>query len=161
MAKFEDHIGQFCSNLRFLEQINQKVSNYYDWQVTVCFYTALHLINAHLAKHDLQYRKHTDVSYALNPEVPVSLTKLPVDEYVAYTGLQQLSRRSRYLVNEKDANLKSETAFITYERHFAKALRHLDKLILYFKGRYSLDIPSPAIYCQEVKESEFQFLSKA
>lgn len=147
MAKFEDHIQQAKSNLTFLGAVNQKVDKHFDWQVTICFYTALHWVNAHLSRYELQYRKHYDVNYALNPNVSLSVSKLPEDEYDAYIALQRLSRRSRYLVNEKDDSLNSEKAFLTFDKHLCKAIRHLDRLLTYFSSVYSINISTINFKC--------------
>ena len=156
MAKYEDHIVQAERNLRFLGAINTSVQDCYDWQVTVCFYTALHFVNAHLSKFGLQYRKHKDVNYALNFSNAFSPAKLPEDQYIAYTALQSLSRRSRYLVNEKDYNLNSPQAFLTYDKHLAKALRHLNTLLVYF------DIKSDGVTvkCSEINFGELKYFKK-
>lgn len=82
MATFDEHISQAKKNLLFLESINIHCKQFYDWQVTVCFYSCLHFVNAHLSKFDLQYRKHKDVKDALNP-FSLSPAKLPEDEYSA------------------------------------------------------------------------------
>ena len=154
MALFDEHIAQARSNLEFLESINQTIGGYYDWQVTVCFYTALHLVNAHLTHHSLQYRQHKDVNFALNPEVPGSISKLPTPEYDAYMGLQRLSRRSRYLVNEKDNNVANIRGFLTYEKHLATAIRNLDRLVTYFSSKYSLTIKCVRLACKEISIAE-------
>lgn len=154
MALFDEHIAQATSNLKFLEAVDQNIKNYYDWQVTVCFYTAVHLVNAHLSKHALQYRQHKDVNHALNPEVAVSVSKLPFDEYAAYMGLQRLSRRSRYLVNEKDGKISSEKGFFTYEVHLGRAIRNLDRLISYFSEKYNLSLPAVTFTCSELSAAD-------
>ncbi len=158
MATFNDHILQAKKNIVFLSDINQKVPDSLDWQVTTCFYTALHLINAHLAKFNMQYRRHVDVKDALNPERPTSITKLDEDEYVSYIALQSLSRRARYLV--EDTDITSERAYLTYEKHLAKSLRHLDKLIVYFSRKYDLEIPKFNITCSSIKFEELTFVKK-
>lgn len=107
MPSFEEHIIQVNRNLNFLTNINNNVTDCCDWQITVCFYTALHIINAHLSKFDLQYRKHSDVNHAINPYT-ISPGRIPEDVYISYMSLQSLSRRSRYLVNEKGSRLKEE-----------------------------------------------------
>lgn len=154
MAVFEEHIAQANSNLQFLQTVNQNVKNYYDWQVTVCFYTALHLVNAHLTKHSLQYRQHKDVNYALNPEVHVSVSKLPMPEYEAYINLQRLSRRSRYLVSEKTKKVTDLTGHFTYEVHLGRAARNLDKLMCYFNKLYNLSLPSISFTCTELTNKD-------
>jgi len=147
LANFAEHIQQAKGNLLFLSAVNRQVGNFYDWQVTVCFYTALHFVNAHLSKHNLQYRKHHDVNYALNPDVQLSISKLPEDEYDSYMALQRLSRRSRYLVNEKDDNISSTQAFFTFDKHVCRAIRHLDKLLFYFDQKYTLGLSPIKFSC--------------
>jgi hypothetical protein len=147
MPQFSDHIKQAQSNLSVLKVINQASPTHFDWQVTVCFYTALHLVNAHLAKYNQQYRNHTDVKHVLNPFNAVSVMKLTPDAYTAYTSLFSLSRRARYLINEKDDNLNSNTPFFTHDKHLAKSIRHLDLLCTYFDKEYNLNLPKTPIKC--------------
>lgn len=151
MASFQEHINQAKSNIVFLQSINQTIDNCIDWQVTVAFYTALHLVNAHISSSGLQYRRHTDVKDVLNPYNQLSTLKLPEDEYTAYVSLQSLSRRARYLVSEKDGNLANDAAFLTYEKHLAKALKHLDVLMQYFTSKYNFNLPIMAVKCSELK----------
>lgn len=153
MANFDDHIRQANHNLQFLECINKNCNQHYDWQVTVCFYTALHLVNAHLATQSLQYRKHKDVKDALNP-YSHSPVKLPEQEYTAYATLQSLSRRARYLVNEKDNQLRSDAAALTYEKHLGKALRHFETLAAFFRNKYKLTLRPVYINCIGFKTTE-------
>jgi NifB/MoaA-like Fe-S oxidoreductase len=160
LATFDEHINQAKRNLAFLESINHNVKDCIDWQVTVCFYTALHLINAHLATFELQYRKHVDVKNALNPENNLSISKLPEDEYVAYATLQMLSRRSRYLVNEKDNQVGTTTAFLTHDIHLAKSIKHLDRLVAFFQNKYKVSLPSIAIKCPDLKSHSLKIFSK-
>lgn len=156
MPSFDEHIAQYKKNLRILENVNEKIADSFDWQVTICFYSAVHLINAHLSKNNLQYRNHKDVEYAINYQNPLSITKLPEQEYIAYERLFVLSRRSRYLVESKDRSLYSEKARQTYERHLANSIRHLDILIEYFNKAYTLGITPIKIKCQEVNKQELK-----
>ena len=96
MPRYEDHIKQVNSNLQFLQKINQNAPDHLDWQVTVCFYSALHLVNAHLATLNLQYRNHTDVRDIINPYNKLSLGKLPEDEFVSYDSLFSNSRSDSF-----------------------------------------------------------------
>ena len=154
MAQFADHIRQVERNLKFLESINGTSKDCWDWQVTVCFYTSLHLVNAHLSKHNMQFRTHSAVNFALNFCIPLSPSRIPENEYIAYTSLQTLSRRSRYLVNEKDNQVGSPIAFLTYEKHVGKAFKHLDCLLTYFKQKYGLELPTIKLACSEIKRNE-------
>jgi hypothetical protein len=108
----------------------------------------------------MQYRKHVDVKDAINPRNSESVrsgSALDENEYLAYVKLQSLSRRSRYLVNEKDDNLGSKQAYLTFDIHFARALRHLNTLVIYFKKKYQLSIDPIAISCPEIKQGELSF----
>lgn len=136
MASFEDHIQQAIKNINFLQNINNQISDCYDWQITCGFYSSLHLVNAHLSKFKLHYRTHTDVKHALNPEVSMSISKIPEDVFVAYISLQSLSRRARYLVNDKEVALQETQAALVYEKHFEKAIRHLNTIIDFIVKKY-------------------------
>jgi hypothetical protein len=160
VAKHDEHIAQAKRNLSFLCAINGNVKDCIDWQVTVCFYTALHLVNAHLSKYGLQYRKHKDVNNALNSYNNTSPARLPNDEFICYSALQSLSRRSRYLVNERDGKLDSDSAALTYDRHLARALRHLDKLIIHFNALLKAGIDVSPISCAEIGNEELKFFKK-
>ncbi|WP_157579206.1 hypothetical protein [Spirosoma montaniterrae] len=116
------------------------------------------MVNAHLATFSLQYRSHTDAKHALNPQRAASPSKLPEDEYAAYISLQMLSRRSRYLVNEKDGQIGAGQAAYTYDKHLAKAIRHLDRLAQYFQNRYKLSLPIVLMRCAGIKQGELHYL---
>ena len=49
MADFQAHITQAKKNLQVLSEISLQINNSWDWQVTCSYYTAVHLMNAHLA----------------------------------------------------------------------------------------------------------------
>ena len=147
MASFEEHINQTKKNLSFLESVNQTIKNNFDWQVTICFYSAVHIVNAHIAKiADLHYRSHEDVNKAINPANQISPAKLDEDNYLAYMKLQNLSRRARYLCHDKPSN-RSEEAFLTHDVHLKKALKHLDKLISFVNSEYKVKIASRSLNC--------------
>lgn len=158
MPQYNQHIQQAKQNMLFLEYVNSNGNAFYDWQVTTCFYVAVHLVNAHLSLHHMQYRKHVDVKDALNPlSKKSSATALPNNEYLAYTKLQSLSRRSRYLVNEKDGNLATDTAFLTFEVHLSKALKHLNTLLFYFSDKYNFEVDKININCAGVTKENLFF----
>ncbi len=153
MPSFQDHVKQFSENLQFFERVNGHFPDQFDWQVTVCFYAALHLINAHLAKLGMQYRTHSDVTNAINPENLMSVMRIPVDPYVAYISLLNLSRRARYLINTE--NVKLETASFTYDKHLAKAVKKLDVLISWFANQYpEVKFEKINIKCIEIKQTD-------
>lgn len=153
MPLFPDHIDQANSNLRFLNHLNEssKESEFFDWKVTVCFYSSLHIINAYLAEKGLHYRTHIDVRNNINPENQTSISRIDEEYYLAYLKLEQLSRRARYLVNQ--GNSDSSKASHTYSKHYAKALRHLNTMIKFgvtFEARFF----KPVVVCQEMKDKQ-------
>lgn len=154
MALFDEHINQAKSNLSFLSLTNQYNQSFWDWQVTIAFYVSVHLANAHLAKlADLHYRTHEDVKNALNPHNPTSLCKIDEPTYLAYAKLEGLSRRSRYLCHD-DPKMFSKNAQFTTAKHTARAIRHLDKIIEYFKYLHKFELPKHKINCPELSKSE-------
>lgn len=159
MASFSEHLDKAKSNLTFLEHVCKHEPCYWDWKVTISFYSAVHFINAHIAQNTgLHYRSHEQVIAAINPNETLSICKLPEDKYLAYVKLRNLSRRSRYLVSDKETN-KEEKAFFTFDKHFAKAIRQLDILISYFKKEYNQDFQNIEVSCIELKQSELKNIS--
>jgi hypothetical protein len=150
LASFESHIYQAKRNLNFLVSINESQRDYWDWQVTVCFYVNVHLVNAHLARvGELHYRTHEDVKNAINPFNALAIGRVSEDIYLAYAKLEGLSRRSRYLCHD-DPKVKETGTYPTYDKHFAKAVKQLDKLLFYFSELYTLDFGNPAVSCLDL-----------
>jgi len=148
LATFDDHISQANRNLEFLSSINLSHNSYWDWQVTVCYYVNVHIVNAHLANvANLHYRTHEDVKNAVNPFNALAIGKIPEDVYLAYAKLEGLSRRSRYLCHESK---REDGTFLTYDKHFAKAIKLLDSILSYFAAEYSVDFGSPVVDCLDI-----------
>lgn len=157
MASFQEHINQAKKNLLFLNTINNEISECWDWQVTVCFYVSVHLVNAHIAnKTNQHYRSHEQVNEALNPFKPLSIAKLSEEEYKAYIKLQGLSRRSRYLCSDNLA-VKKTQAFFTYDRHLSKAIKNLDRLLNFIKKEYSVEFDILRINCIDIHNNPLHF----
>lgn len=159
MASFEQHINQSKANFTFLQEVNSSINAQWDWQVTISFYAAVHLINAHIvSKSNQHYRSHEQVNNAISPFTHISLCKLPQDIYVAYMKLQNLSRRSRYLCSDNPQEFDVR-AYHTSEKHFAKAVRELNRLIEYFDKEYNLDFKPITINCPKIKEDKLKYFS--
>lgn len=161
MSTFNEHITQAKSNLVFLRLTNTQNNAFWDWQVTICFYTGLHLINAHIAKvANMHYRKHEEVNTAINPFASLSPCKLPENVFLAYMKLQGLSRRARYLIHEDKEN-KSTANHFTYDKHFSRAIKHLDTLLKYLNVSYKIDFETSKIVCIEFNGKDTEYFSKA
>lgn len=149
MANFVDHISQAKRNLEFYQSMGH--SNFFDWQVTVCYYTAVHLVNAHLSKiANLHYNTHEDTKNAISYENMTSICRIDKERYLDYITLEKLSRRARYL---SDFSKKSDrqNAFLTYDKHVARAINLLNNLMLYFNKLYQLDFVKTTILHPGVK----------
>jgi hypothetical protein len=136
MPAYKDHLCQSARNLKFLESVNSLATQFYDWEVTTCYYVAVHLINAHLSLYTLQLRRHYDVTTVLKTRH--NEASIPRYAYCAYAKLQALSRRSRYLVDEHNANRPSIKAFSILDIHLSSALKQLHVLMSFFKERYGV-----------------------
>lgn|GEM_PF-364011 len=135
MASFQEHLRQSKRNLIFLSKINGDISDCLDWQVTTCFYSGLHLLNAYLAeKQNLHYNRHSDVESALNPKSQFSTVKLGDADFQNYQRLRNLSRRSRYLCTEGGDH--GVPAQATAEKHLSRAIISLDLLMRMFVKFY-------------------------
>ena len=85
------HISQARSNAQFLSTLRQPPIRHPDWVVTVAFYTALHMIDAHFARTGQagsHFRKHNERNTAVANRLQ-SIADI-------YMGLYLASRRARY-----------------------------------------------------------------
>jgi hypothetical protein len=159
VGSFKEHIQQSQNNIKFLSKISTDLEDCWDWQVTVCFYSALHLINAHVVnKFDQNYLSHSKVEEVINPYNTLSLAKLDEEIYISYTKLLQLSRRSRYLLSEnftKGERKNIQIACATYSKHLRKAIFHLNVIINFIKNHYKVIFDKVNIRCQDLEGQTF------
>jgi hypothetical protein len=102
---------------------------------------------------DQHYRTHEEVKGAINPEKPLNIAKIPMDIYLSYTKLENLSRRARYLCSDDLAN-RGIDAFFTVDKHFAKAIRHMDKVLSYFATEHKVAFPPITLSCIQFSTKE-------
>jgi hypothetical protein len=153
MPAHEAHHKKAAHNLDLVSKINLELSDeWWDWQVTIVFYSALHIVNTYLARvHDLHYMTHVKVYDALNPENAMSVARIDEEPFVAYESLRKLSRRSRYLVHGDNGVNSPNQTFFTYEKHLAKAVRHYEVVAKWFKTKYGINIPAVDVKCMELQ----------
>lgn len=159
MASFTEHINQAKSNLSMLSHTNKTKNGAWDWQVTMCFYVAVHLINGHIAKRqNLHYRSHKQVKHAISPykTIPIG-TELSDDLYKSYVKLQNLSRRSRYLCQDTDDAPETEICYFTYDKHLKRAVAQLDKLMSFIQSEYNVTFDVFDIDCIEIKGHSYSY----
>jgi hypothetical protein len=157
LASFSEHIQQVKRNIDFLSSININCNQYWDWEVTVSFYASVHLVNAILAKKmNLHYRSHEQIQNAISPFNSISLG-FSEEAYLAYTKLQGLSRRARYLINEDKTN-KSEGSHSTYSIHFYKSVKYLNTLLCFLVELYpDVNFEPITIDCIELQRNDLTF----
>ncbi len=155
MSSFDGHIEQASKNLDFLEKVNAEFPNVYDWQVTISFYSALHLMNAHVYKSlGTYHRTHNDLANAISPESSIKHPAQVSEEvFVAYETLFILSRRARYLYNAKSDNKVD----FTNHKHLAKSIRHLNTIMEWFDQKYSQGFPKRSFFCVGLKKGELVY----
>ncbi len=151
MASFQEHLNQAKSNLEFLGKINTCCNTHWDWQVTTCYYVCVHFVNAHIAETaNLHYRTHKQVEEAINPFNSIPIASIDEQTWVAYKSLRNLSRRSRYLISEKE-NDRDTGGRYTHDMHFRKAVIQLDNILLYFSKKYTISIPITELKCVDFR----------
>jgi len=151
MALFDQHVNQAKKNLIFLKDISDQ-SKHFDWQVTACFYTAVHLMNAHLAIcGGFHFRSHKATQDALNPHIN-GPCKIEEDIFNLYLSLYKLSRRSRYLCDEEFTGETDEAAaYLTLEKHVGRAINRLSTIMDFFQNKYNTPFDKMDIVCPKVK----------
>lgn len=148
------------SNLAFLTEVNKNIPNNWDWQVTICFYVALHFISAHVVvKTGKNYLSHTSINDAINPTTQLSVAKLDEKTYLAYTKLYQLSRRARYLINEnnkQNTGKEIQTCNLTHSVHFKRAISHLEIVMNFIADNYAITFSKSEIKCGDLNGLSFK-----
>lgn len=93
MPSVKVHEEQSKHNYSFLQSINKE--KYYDWKLTVAFYTALQAIDSGLTKKDPRWReKSTGNMYALRDKILAMWNR---ELYKHYSFLLFRSKETRYL----------------------------------------------------------------
>lgn len=151
MADFIDHIAKVTHNLKILQEVN-KINDSCDWQITICYYTSVHLIDGYLAREgNLHFMSHGLVDSAINPFNQLAVHKLDEELYLCYEKLSNLSRQSRYLCSEQKnkRNDNPEKTYSSSQKHLKKAIINLDKLLRFFSKKYDLNIDKVTLICTE------------
>lgn len=140
MADFDRHIQRVRENMEFLTQIRTLQLRNWDWEVTVCYYVAVHLVNAHLATRNLHPTTHDETKKYINPQGVFNNQRLPEKVYEEFMFLTNQSRVSRYMHNPGNKDPSEST--VINEKRLKLALESTNILIAYFNRLYALNIPS-------------------
>jgi len=91
MPTTERHLWQVVRNRNLLALLDPETTLFLEWVVTVIFYTALHLVEARLAKHNLHMGTHADRDNWIQADGALRYTVWPL-----YKELEDYSHEARY-----------------------------------------------------------------
>ncbi len=91
-------IDQAIHNERFHECVHTNFSErFFDWKVTILFYTALHYLKALAATREIDIgNTHTDIEYNCNPDRSGRKMMITRNAWREYKNLYRYSHTSRY-----------------------------------------------------------------
>lgn len=149
MATFDEHLTQAKRNIAFLEHLSS-TGKFIDWQITACFYVAVHLANAHIAKQEgKNFRAHIDVTDSLNPFKNYP-SKVSETVFTSFQRLHNLSRKARYLVPPSSENDGVVPACYAVPKHLITAVQSLDVIIQGFKDIHRFSLPKIQFTSSEI-----------
>lgn len=130
-----EYIRKAKSNEVFLADLEAMQSQHYDWRVTVCFYIAVHYMNAHLASTIRGgFCTHEKVKTIAHPESSFVPARVSEKAFTAYLKLQNLSRQSRYLMIGDDETTK---LIHVRDKHLINAQRWLTEVKTFVGNKHS------------------------
>jgi len=113
------HLRQAARNAGFLAALRQRATGSPEWAITVAFYTAVHLVEAHFARSQpaVHCRSHADRL----TQVSLRLRAIEAEYWALYVA----SRRARYECIEVSA----EEAATELEMNFEPVRTHMRRLL--------------------------------
>jgi hypothetical protein len=129
--------AQAEKNLRILEDISREIRSCTEWQITICFYAALHLVKAHLAHCGFDCGDHTQLFGYLSGEDEKS-TEVDSTLFDHYQALYKMSRRARYLFPKggNPASNSSNVAPVFTDQDLFVALGYLSEVMEFSSSKY-------------------------
>jgi uncharacterized protein (UPF0332 family) len=101
---------------------------FYDWKITIIFYTAIHYLKALADKKGINIgQTHYEIENNINPKKYKPTMGLSKGGYNEYNTLLQYSRTSRYEGIETD----QETYELIKKQDYDNSLKHLDNFKKY------------------------------
>lgn len=140
VVRFEDHVHRAKSNLEVLAVLNRYAHLDYSWQVTLCFYTAVHLINSHLLYSAGEtFKTHVSTLDRIDPGSAMNVNAVSLTAFKAYLRLHNRSREARYLckVNDSGHVVRNHQGVVRMKhRHLIQCVSDLDAVLIDFTSRY-------------------------
>lgn len=94
----QQHIDQVGHNQKFHDCLAANfATQFFDWKITVCFYTGLHMIHALAQKKGIDIGcTHSEVSKSINPFSSTAVMPINQQAFKHYRALYKYSRIARY-----------------------------------------------------------------
>ena len=128
----KEHIDQVAHNLDFLAALDKQFpKRYFDWRITVAFYTALHCLRAYEKFKKVRIAKgHKFLYEHSNPSNPSALNPISQKAFDAYNELHDASQKTRY-----QGFLNPMIHMVGLELTYTDALQNLDIVKNYVKSK--------------------------
>ena len=128
------HLDQAAHNGKFQDCLKSEFSTlFFDWKVTVCFYTALHYIRALAEMKNIPIGTHHDtIRGNIDPDRQGALMPINRQAYSHYRNLQKYSEIARYhgIADLVTFEQLREADFRHCERHMGELKKYLKSLNL-------------------------------
>jgi hypothetical protein len=124
MANENDHLDKVRSNIKLILRLEEFDNPPYDWLVTVAFYSALHLVHAHLARYSAHPGDHKELRFIMG-SCPIEECRVSERCYSNYLSLENYSRCSRYMRHHVSPTRRLETGFHVDHVKWQDAKRYL------------------------------------
>ncbi|NUQ80797.1 MAG: hypothetical protein HUU10_04225 [Bacteroidetes bacterium] len=146
MASKQEHIDKIIHNLELLGEINSVSGDYFDWRITLIYYSIVHLVDAFLDQHGPgdHPRNHDERKRMIGGG------KVPVPIKTKYIQLESISKLSRYISNDPaDHN----ASFGNTDMYLFKAMELAQEIITDLTSRLSVTIPITVVKSQELTKN--------
>ncbi len=128
----QNHIDQVAHNIDFLDALDKQFpKRYFDWKITIAFYTALHCLRAYEKFKRVRISKgHKFMFEHSDPTNPTALNPISQRAFDAYTELHADAQLTRY-----EGFLNPNFRMVRLEFKYATALKNLDIVKNYVKSK--------------------------
>jgi hypothetical protein len=127
------HLEQAAHNKEFKDCVDKSFpERFFDWKITVCFYTALHLIHALAKKRGIYIgESHEQVAKNIDPNrMPPGAMQINKQAWGHYRNLSKYARAARY---------DGITDFATFEKMMEQDYKecqiHMNELTKYLRNQ--------------------------
>jgi len=157
LADFDEHVQRATDNLELFQEFNSTKPQEKKWQVTFLFYSALHLMQAHLVRCNNYAIHHSERKEKLFFGNSREFGGLEEEVYEAYIHLEKLSRRDRYMSHGTAKNAVdalNQPAAIMKHKHILQAVRDWNVVCAFFHKRYGIQMKCIKVNCLSAKKDE-------